>query len=306
MFDIITFGSAVIDIFVDTDIKEKGKFIAYEVGSKILIRNLRFNIGGGGTNTAVAFSRLGLKTGYIGKLDNDFGGRKTSDLLRDEKIGFLGKTETNANMLGGYSIILDSKENDRTILTYKGLNDNIKFSDLKKEQLQTKWLYLSSLLGESFKTQKDLSEYLYKEGVKIAFNPSEYAIKVLDLMPILKFTEILILNKEEAELLCKKNRVREKDLLKGLHSLGVRIVVITNRDKEVFAYDGEKKYSIIPHKIRIRERTGAGDAFASGFVAGQIAGKSIEESLKLGLQESESVIRHQGAKIGLIKRKLMR
>jgi len=304
MFDIITFGSAVIDIFVDTDVKEKGKLIAYDIGSKVLIKDLKFNIGGGGTNTAVAFSRLGLKTGYIGKIDNDFGGMKILDLLKKEKIGFLGKVETNTNILGGYSIILDSKENDRTILTYKGLNDSIKFSDFRNKQFQTRWLYLSSLLEESFKTQKDLSEYLYKEGVKIAFNPSEYAIKVLDLMPILRFTEVLILNKEEAELLCKKNKVREKDLLKGLHSLGPRIVVITNKDKEVFAYDGEKKYSITPHKIKIRERTGAGDAFAAGFVAGQIREKSIEDSLNLGLQESESVIKHQGAKIGLIRRKL--
>jgi ribokinase len=224
--------------------------------------------------------------------------------LKDEKITFLGKVVTKNNMLGGYSIILDSKENDRTILTYKGLNDSIKLSDLDIKQLQTRWLYLSSLLDDSFKTQKDLANGLYKNGVKIAFNPSEYLIKVLDLMPILKITEILILNKEEAELLCQKNKVHEKDLLKGLHSLGPRIVVITNKDKEVLAYDGQKKYSLIPHKIKVRERTGAGDAFASGFVAGQIAEKSIVDSLNLGLQESESVIGHQGAKIGLIKRKL--
>ena len=56
--------------------------------------------------------------------------------------------------------------------------------------------------------------------------------------------------------------------------------------------------------MKVVERTGAGDAFASGFVAGQMFGKSIMESLKLGLEESESVIKHKGAKIGLIKRKL--
>ncbi|MDD5700207.1 MAG: carbohydrate kinase family protein [Candidatus Nanoarchaeia archaeon] len=304
MFDIITFGSAVVDIFVDTDMAEKKGNICYSIGSKVLIKNLKFNIGGGGTNTAVAFSRLGFKTGYIGKLDNDFGGNKILDLLRKEKVGFLGKIAAHANEFGGYSIILDSKENDRTVLTYKGLNDSIKISDLSLKQIQTRWLYLSSLLEDSFATQKTLANGLYKNGTKIAFNPSEYAIKVLDLMPILKITEILILNKEEAELLCRKNRVHEKDLLKGLHSLGPRIVVITNKDKEVLAYDGERKYFLVPHKIKVKERTGAGDAFASGFVAGQMAGKSIEDSLNLGLQESESVIRHQGAKIGLIRRRL--
>jgi ribokinase len=298
MFDIITFGSAVVDIFVNTDIKDKGKFLAYPIGSKILIKDLKFNIGGGGTNTAVAFSRLHFKTGYIGKLDADFGGRKILDLLKDEKIEFLGKIENEKN-LGGYSIILDSKENDRTILTYKGINDDIKYSDLKLNQIKTKWIYFSSLLGESFKTQERLAKTLHKQGTKIAFNPSEYLIKKEDLKDLLKLCEILILNHEEARMLTK-----EKNLLEGLRKLGPKIVVITNRDKEVIAYDSAKKYSLMPHKLKVVERTGAGDAFASGFVAGQMAKKSVEDSLKLGLEESESVILHQGAKIGLIKRKL--
>jgi ribokinase len=298
MFDIITFGSAVVDIFVNTDIKDKGKFLAYPIGSKILIKDLKFNIGGGGTNTAVAFSRFHFKTGYIGKLDADFGGQKILDLLKDEKIEFLGKIENEKN-LGGYSIILDSKENDRTILTYKSINDNIKLSDFKSNQLKTKWIYFSSLLGESFKTQERLAKILHKQGTKIAFNPSEYLIKRENLKELLKICEVLVLNQEEAKLLTKG-----KNLLEGLRKLGPKVVVITNRDKEVFAYDGERKYSIIPHKIKIRERTGAGDAFASGFVAGQMSNKTIQESLKLGLEESESVILHQGAKIGLIRRRL--
>ena len=140
---------------------------------------------------------------------------------------------------------------------------------------------------------------MYSSDVKIAFNPSEYLIKKENLKSMLKLCDILILNREEAGLL-----TRDKDLLIGLIKLGPKIVVITNKDKEVLAYSKNKKYSLIPHKMKVVERTGAGDAFASGFVAGQMFGKSIMESLKLGLEESESVIKHKGAKIGLIKRKL--
>ena len=299
MFDIVTFGSAVVDIFVETDLKSKGKFVAYPVGSKILVNNMKFSIGGGGTNTAVAFSRFGLKTGYVGKVDSDFGERQILELLKKERIEFVGKVETNPEVVGGYSIIIDSKGNDRTILTYKGVNDDIKFSDVKFEKIKSKWLYFSSLLGDSFKTQEKLAELLHIRGVKIAFNPSEYLIKKENLKSMLKLCDILILNREEAGLL-----TRDKDLLIGLIKLGPKIVVITNKDKEVLAYSKNKKYSLIPHKMKVVERTGAGDAFASGFVAGQMFGKSIMESLKLGLEESESVIKHKGAKIGLIKRKL--
>src|SRR3989339_2229101 len=139
MYDVITLGSAVLDIFLETGLREKGKFMAYPVGEKILVKGIRFYVGGGGTNTAVAFARLGLKTGYIGKIDSEFGGRKILKLLKNEKVKFLGKTEKNPKSLGGYSIILDSKEKDRTVLTYKGFNEEIKFSDLKIKKIKAKW-----------------------------------------------------------------------------------------------------------------------------------------------------------------------
>jgi len=297
VFDVISFGSAVLDIFLDTGLREKGKFIAYPVGEKLQVKDMEFYIGGGGTNTAVAFSRLGLKTGYLGKIADDFSGKKILENLKKEKIEFLGVFEKGAK--GGYSIILDSKEKDRTVLTYKGVNDEIKFSEINLKKIKTKWIYLSSFLGRSFESEKRLAKKLHSQGVKIAFNPSYYLIKVKNLNEILKITEVLILNKDEAKLLTK-----EKDLVRGLKKLGPKKVIITDGKNTTWYFDGVKKISIKPKKIKVVEETGAGDAFASGFVAGQIVGKSVEESLKLGQEECESVIRHFGAKNNLIKRKI--
>ena len=78
-------------------------------------------------------------------------------------------------------------------------------------------------------------------------------------------------------------------------------MVITDKDKLISCYGGKKKYFLKPHKIKVVERTGAGDAFASGFVAGQIAGRSIPYSMALGLRESESVIKYFGAKNKLLR-----
>ncbi len=304
MFDVVTFGSGVVDVFVDTDLPEVKGCLSYPVGSKILLKNLRFDVGGGGTNTAVAFARFGLRTGYIGKIGDDSDGEAILDLLKREKIKFLGKVDKDA--ITGYSIILDSRENNRTILTYKGVNNNLSFGEISPRKIKTRWLYLASLLGESFKTQKKLVDYLTRKDTKVAFNPSEYIIHRLNLGPILRLTEVLVLNKEEAQLLLKKSKIREKDLLKGLYSLGPNVVVITDKNKKIMAYDGERKYSLKPHRVKVVERTGAGDAFASGFVAGLIVGKNVEDSLKLGLAEGESVLRHFGAKNNLLRRKLRR
>jgi len=306
-YDVITFGSGVVDVFVDTDVSEKRGFMSYEVGSKILLKGVRFDVGGGGTNTAVAFSRLGLKVGWIGGVGGDNNGFEILDLIKKEKVAFLGEIDEDG--LSGYSVILDSKENNRTILTFKGVNDGVSIGDLNLRKVRrTKWLYHTSLLGRSFETQKRLARELVGRGVKLALNPSEYSVKRQDLRGLLKLCEVLILNKEEGELLLKREKVREKDLLKGLVSLGPKVVVVTDKNKVIRACDNRggdgRRYSLKPNKVKVVERTGAGDAFASGFVAGLIVGKSVEESLKLGLRESESVIKYFGAKNKLIKMRL--
>ena len=308
MYDTITVGSATFDVFVNTKselIKIKTSsseddLIAYPSGSKILIKELRFTTGGGGTNTAVSLARLGHKTAYLGSLGNDENGKKILDLLKKEKIDFIGVLSKE---ITGYSIILDSIEHDRTILTYKGANDKLRFSDINLKKLKTKWFYFSSMISESFKTLEKLAEFAEKNNIKIAFNPSTYlAEKGKDyLKKILTRTTILILNEEEASLLVGKNNI--KIMLKKLCELGPRIAVITNGKKEINAYDGKNIYTMIPNKIKVVESTGAGDAFASSFLSGMIKKSNIEFALKLGLVNSESVIQHSGAKNKLLKYK---
>ncbi len=295
MFDVVTFGSAVVDTFVDTEFNNKTNSFSYPAGSKILVHGMKSDIGGGATNTAVAFSRLGLSTGCICKIGEDNNGLDVLNMFKREKIKFLGSIAQGET---GESIILDSKNHGRTVLTFKGPGNSIRLSEIPK--IKTKWLYYSSVLGESFKTQVALAKKL---KAKVAFNPSEYIIKAMDIRPLLKLTEVLILNKEEAQLLCKKYK-KKGDLLSCLLDFGPGLVVVTDKNKMAYAFDGVEKYSIKPNKIKVVERTGAGDAMASGIVAGIIAGKPIQECLKLGLKESESVIRYFGAKNKLLRMKL--
>jgi len=304
-FDIISFGSAVIDAFVSTEIGEKNNFFSYPAGSKILIKELKFDIGGGGTNTAVAFARLGLKTGCICNVGDDDNGKKILNQLKKEKVSFLGRVDSSG--MTGYSVILDSRGGERTILTYKGVNDNVSLSelDLKISKIETKWLYYSALLEKSFLAQKKLAELMHKNKTKIAFNPSSYIIKKEDISSLMRICEVLIVNKEEANLICERFKKSKDDLLKSVSELGPKIVLITDKDKPAVCFDGKNKYSIMPHKnIKVVERTGAGDAFASGFVAGIIVNWPIEKCLELGLRESEAVITHFGAKNNLIRMKI--
>lgn len=299
MYDIITFGGAVVDAFVYTNVQEIKKEMCYPIGEKIAINKLHFSTGGAGTNSAVAFAKLGLKVGAIIKVGKDSNASLILDELKKNKISFLGKQEEGQT---DFSVVLDSHEHDRTILTYKEKSNDISLSDISLKDLKTKWFYFSATDNQSLDTQKALALYASKNNIKIAYNPSSYLTKkgASHIKKILDHTEILILNEDEA-----KDLVPQGDLFKGLHALGPKIVCITLGGKGNKVSDGSHTLTSIPRKIKIAERTGAGDAFASGFVTGIIKTNDIETAVKIGSLNAESVIQIAGAKNGLLNWKEM-
>src|SRR4030042_2007761 len=252
MDDVISIGSNTIDVFVYTDrsqsifIKTKSdeeSFICYPVGAKLLINDLHFFTGGGGTNSSVALSRLGLKTAYIGKVGNDINGLRILEELKKEKVDFLGPICHDSRKKTGYSVILDSLEKKRTVLSYKGANNYLDYSE--------------------------------------------------------KNTEILVLNKEEAELLVGRGQPGE--LASSLKELGPKMVVVTDEENPVYSLDNKNiLYKAIPYNVKVVEATGAGDSFSSSFLAGMIKTGDMEFSLKLAIVNSHSVLRFKGAKRKLL------
>ena len=299
MFDVITVGSATIDCFVDTGKKlfrtlhkDHGEIVFVPFGSKIEVNEMFFETGGGGTNTAVAFARLGLKTGYIGK----FGGDQShmiTDELKSEKINTSFLVEGTDV---GFSVILDAQGKDRTILTHKGSNSNLDYNEINKSKLKTKWFYMASMTGKSFDTMVNLARFAKRKGIKVAFNPSSYLAKngLSQLNEMLSFTNVLILNKEEAADLLGKEYAIDKTL-KKLKEIVKNIVVITDGKKGCYCY-ADKYYFVYSSGNDPVETTGAGDSFASSFVAGLIMGKDIETCLRMGQANAESVIMNHGAK----------
>ncbi|MCX8147474.1 MAG: carbohydrate kinase family protein [Candidatus Woesearchaeota archaeon] len=308
-YDVITIGSATVDVFVKTssedliDIKtpsSEEKFTCYPLGSKILITDLQFMTGGGGTNTAVSFSRLGLKTAYLGNIGNDANGKKVIEELKKEKVDFIGtigKEKTN------YSIILDSIGHDRTILVYRDASEYLNFDKVKKNKLKAKWFYFSSMTGKSFDAAVKLMEFAKKNNIKIAYNPSEYQVRegAKKLKPLLEKTDALVFNRDEASILSglRRDEPIEK-IIKTIMHMGPKIVVVTDGPNELYCSDGASIYSLMPRRVKIVETTGAGDAFASAFVAALARGQGIEFALRLALVNSESVIQHYGAKNKLL------
>jgi len=310
MYDVITIGSNTMDAFVYTDKAESIRvktlyneetFISYPLGSKLLIKELDFFTGGGGTNSAVCMARMGLDVAYIGKVGNDNNGIRILDELKEENVDFLGKISLLPKEKTGYSIILDSIEHSRTILSFRGANDSLDYLKLDEKKLETKWFYLSTMIGKSFKTLEYIADFASRNKIRIIFNPNNYLCErgANYLVKILKNTEILVLNSEEAALLVGNSDSRKKII--ALKKLGPKIVIITDGKNPVNCFDYDNNhYVIYPMDIKIVETTGAGDSFSSTFLVGFIKTRDIEFSLKIALVNSHSVLKYKGAKNKLL------
>lgn len=303
MYDIVTVGSNTVDVFVrckggETLKHEEHVDVCFALGTKILVRDIFQSTGGGGTNCAVAFARLGFKTGYVGKVGDDGHGHIVCDMLRDDCVDLLGARGEGKT---GYSVILCGLAKDRTILAYKGINDELKWKDVK--DFDTKALYFSSMLDKSLKTAKKL---LANHDVPWAFNPSNYLAKkgFQKLSAFVDGASLLVMNKEEARAITGSNAKVDR-LLKELQS-HAKHAVITDGKRGAYGYDGKKKYTLVPYDVKVVETTGAGDSFAAGTFAGLRKTGDLRVAMQWGYAEAASVLRAIGAKNNLLTHKQLR
>jgi sugar/nucleoside kinase (ribokinase family) len=298
MFEVITFGAATFDVFLKSlgmQVGEKDgkKDICVRYGAKLEVNEIFFDYGGGGTNSAVTFSRQGLRTASVVQLGDDFFGQKIITDLQKEGV--------STNLIDvqkgytDYSTILWAPDGGRTILVYRG-KTKLEKQNITWDKLQANWFYVASLEGNL--------EIVENLSGKIAWNPGNRELKQKEkLISLLPKITLLNINKEEMEeLLGKAGEI--KQLLKEAQNLPCEYIVIT--DDKNGAYLWEKKSStwyhcgIFADSPRI-ETTGAGDSFGSGLVCGFAKEYSLEDCLYLASANASSVVGKIGAKQGILK-----
>jgi len=172
-------------------------------------------------------------------------------------------------------------------------------------------MYLTSLGEVWTHAYKKALAYVRKTNCFLAFNPgTKQLAKKSDLVEEgLKLAEILFVNKEEAKLLLSEYK-HEKNppddmekLLQEVMSLGPKIVVVTDGKRGSYVLDKQKNFfhqDIVASKVV--ERTGAGDAYSSGFLAAILYNRPIEKAMQWGGSNSTSVVGSIGAEAGLLKK----
>jgi ribokinase len=292
LMDAIGFGALNLDriCFVD-------KIPKAEEESFLL--NLKEYPGGSAANTIVGLSRLNAKTGYLGKIAEDHAGKVILEDLRKEDVDTYSVKIAEGR--SGTAEVFVDKEGMRSIIVDPGVNDYITMEDVDLNYIERfKILHLTSFVCKtsknSFETQKKLLREIFNP--KISFDPGFlYAEKGLEEMKdILKNTDILLLNEKESKILTK-----EKDFDDACNILAdyVDILVVKRGKKGCFVKEDEKEFFSKPFETRVRDTTGAGDAFNAGFLFGVLRKKDIEESAKIGNRVASLSIEKSGAREGL-------
>ncbi len=310
MMDIFTIGTATRDVFLRVPLlatdKDQKKIVienaqCFALGAKLEVARPVLAVGGGASNAAVTFARQQLKTGIVAHLGHDMIAENILKTILSEKINpFFSKSVRSGT---AYSTILLNKNGERTVLVYRGASEELQKNNIPPiSKLQARWTYC--VPGAiSFRVIENTIQQLVKKKIMIAMNPSyDYCMMGITRMKkIMSMCKVVLLNKEEASLLLNDQSSAHVLVHKLQSFTKGGIALITDGPRGAWVSDGIHVYhSGIFKEKQLVDRTGAGDAFGSGFVAGLMQKNDIVYALRLASANATSVVERIGAQEGIL------
>lgn len=303
MYDIITIGDIKLDAFIM--LPEAAVFcklqmpecqLCIDYGKKNTVHDTKLQIAGSAPNVATGLAKMKKNCAVFSVMGDD--------IIHKLAIDYLEKTKIDSKYVkaqkghpSSFAAVLNFKGESTQLVSHNGNEYRI-----PKNFAKTTWVHVSEL-GEGYeKMYKDVIT-LTKKGTKISFNPGMVQIEEdkPELKSLISFSDILFVNKLEAQIILKKQK--EDNILAlvgGLKNMGPKYVVVTDGKNGAFAYDGvQLDYAPMFKGNRI-EATGAGDAFATGFLGAIMYGERHPEALMWGSVNAASVIQHVGGVDGLL------
>lgn len=252
---------------------------------------------GNAANAAVGVARVGLKSALVAHVGGDQNGTNCLNALKERGVS-TEYVAVHPDMRTNYHYVLQHGA-ERTIL----IKHEAYPYALPAFAEPPAWLYVTSLPEGTLDYQKDIARYAKENGVKLAFQPGTYQLKMSDeLKDMYEASEIFFCNKEEAQGILKTQEGDIKKLMEGIRALGPKIVVVTDgrEGSNVLDHDGAWHIPMYPDPAPPVSRTGAGDATACTTVAYIIKGLTPRDALARGLINAAAGVQAVHVQLGTL------
>jgi len=258
--------------------------------------SLEVAAGGSGANSMIGISQLGGRSAFSGKIGRDEHGK-----LYREKLEALGVCDCLAEGEGatGSSLILVSEDGARTMNTFLGMSQELMNPDIDPDVIQSsKYLYLTGYLWDTESQKKAVLNALdeaKKREVKVALSLSDPFCVTRhkeDFINLLKgYASMVFCNQEEAFTLLDTEITQQA--VETLSDWTETVALTIGAYGALISHQGETCY-IDPLPVRVEDTTGAGDAFAAGFLYGMTHDLSPLDSGRIGATLAAAVIGQTG------------
>ena len=313
-YDVVAIGNAMLDVLcevpeslLDQEGISKGvmNLVSRERSNNILklVNPIKETAGGSAANTISTLAKLGLKTGYIGKIADDQKGRVfKKDLIHDSiiyKTEFLDKDSSEST---GKCIVLITPDKERTMNTYLGATEYLSDIDIDEELIAySEWLYL-----EGYRFDGQESKKAFYKAIEIAKkNKTKIAITLSDSFCVDRHrSDFINLLSESADLVfCNEDELKslyEVEYIEAAQKLiadTISCVACTCAEKGAYLFNKSSIRRISTNQVSVIDTTGAGDNFAAGFLYGLSKNRSLESCATFGNKIAGEVLKVYGPRI---------
>jgi sugar/nucleoside kinase (ribokinase family) len=236
--------------------------------------------GGSAANTIHGLAKLGVETGFIGKVGKDVFGKFFKSDLESSNISPLLLESTTST---GKAIALISPDSERTFATYLGAAVEMTANDIISDHFAGyDYFHIEGYLVQNHALIERAVAMAKQKGLKITLDMASYNVVEENLEFLRKilreYVDIVFANEEEAKAFTGKEPTEAVYDFAGLCEIA--IVKIGKNGSLIRSH--ENSHQISPYKARSIDTTGAGDLYAAGFIYGLINNFALDKCGSVG------------------------
>jgi len=309
MAKILGMGNALVDMLIQIDNDDflaknklpKGsmQLVDWDTSKNILSMSEGMErkqaSGGSAANTIHGLAKLGVETGFIGKIGKDeLGDFFKKDLFAAGVNPELAESSTKS----GLAVALVSPDSERTFATFLGAAVEISAEDLNNEMFQGyDYFHIEGYLVQNYDLIERAVQLAKANNLKVSldlasFNVVEDNLEFLQRI-VKEYVDIVFANEEEAKSFTGKE---PEEALNDIAEIADYAIVKIGSKGSMVKHQG-KVYTAGVIDAKSVDTTGAGDLYASGFLYGLHKGLSLDEAARIGSITAGNVIEVIGAKM---------